>query len=79
MCQLIRTVHLESTDGSDDHGAVGSQAAVAALDVVELFAANVGTETGLGHDETVLAGELHAQRRLVGMIRRKRLNDHRSQ
>ena len=43
-------VHLESTDGCDDHGTVRSQSRFAALDVHEFFGAEVRTETGFGDD-----------------------------
>ena len=52
-------VHLERADGRDDDRAVGLEAGLAALDVDELFGAEVRAEAGLGHD---VVGEL--QRRL---------------
>ena len=52
-------VHLQRPDGRDDHGARGRQAGLAALDVEELLAAEVGAEAGLGHD---IVGELQRRR-----------------
>ncbi len=52
---LDAAVHLQRADGRDDHRAVGRKPGLAALDVEEFFAAEVGAETGFGHD---VVGEL---------------------
>ncbi len=52
---LHAAVHLERADGGDDHRAVRLQAGLAALDVEELLAAEVGAEAGFGHH---VVGEL---------------------
>ncbi len=58
------TVVLERTHGRDQHDNVGPQAGFAALDVDELFGAEVGAETGLGDD-------------IVGQLQRGARGDHR--
>mmetsp|Transcript_10810 Transcript_10810/g.32814 ORF Transcript_10810/g.32814 Transcript_10810/m.32814 type:complete len:491 (-) Transcript_10810:74-1546(-) len=57
-------VHLEGAHGGNEHGALRGEAGVAALDVEELLATNVGAEASLGHAIAVLADEL--ERHLVG-------------
>ena len=46
---LDAAVHLERADGRDQHGAVGREPGLAALDVEEFLAAEIGAEAGLGH------------------------------
>src|SRR5690625_4020807 len=42
--------HLQRADGRDDHDCLRAEAGLAALDVEELLGAEIGTETGFGHD-----------------------------
>ncbi len=42
-------MHLQGPDGAGEHGYVGFQPAVAALDVPEFLKADVGAKTGFGH------------------------------
>ena len=44
-------VHLERADGGDDDGAGGGEVGLAAFDVEEFFAAEIGAEAGLGDDD----------------------------
>ena len=46
---LDAAVHLERADGGDQHRAVGREPGLAALDVEELLAAEIGAEARLGH------------------------------
>ena len=57
---LDAAVHLQRADGGDEHGAVGRQAGLAALDVEELLGAEIGAEAGFGHD---IVGKLERRRR----------------
>src|SRR3546814_9416212 len=43
-------MHLERADGGDDDRGRGLEASLAALDVEELFGAEIGAEAGLGDD-----------------------------
>ena len=52
---LDPAMHLERADGGDQHHAVGGEAGLAALDVDEFLAAEVGAEARLGHH---VVGEL---------------------
>ena len=52
---LHPTMHLERTDGGDQHHAVGRQTRLATLDVEEFLAAEIGAEAGFGDD---VVGEL---------------------
>ena len=52
---LDAAVHLERADGGDQHHAIGGQARLAALDVDEFLAAEIGAEAGFGHH---VVGEL---------------------
>ena len=56
---LDAAVHLERADGGDQHHAVGREAGLAALDVEEFLAAEVGAEAGFRHD---VVGELERGR-----------------
>lgn len=51
-------MHLEGPDGSDDNHGIGFDPGKAALDVHELFSAEVGTETGFGDGDVP---HLHGQ------------------
>ena len=57
---LDAAMHLQRADGGDQHRAVRRDAGLAALDVEELLAAEVGAEAGFGHD---VVGELERGRR----------------
>lgn len=57
-------VHLERAHGGDETDGARAQAAGAALDVEELFHANVRAKAGLGNDKAVLAHKLEGD--LVG-------------
>ena len=52
---LHAAMHLERADGGDQHHAIGRQAGLAALDVDEFLAAEIGAEAGFGHH---IVGEL---------------------
>ena len=56
---LHPAMHLERADGGDQHHAVGRDAGLAALDVEEFLAAEVGAEARFGHD---VIGELQGGR-----------------
>jgi hypothetical protein len=55
------TMHLESTDSGNNHGAVWLEATVATLDVIELFATNISTKSCLGNNKALLTGKLQYQ------------------
>ena len=51
-------VHLEGADGGDQNHHLGDQARVAALDIKELFHADVRAEARLGDHKAILTDEL---------------------
>ena len=57
---LDAAMHLERADGRHQHDGIGLQTGLAALDVDELLAAQVGAEARLGHH---VVGELQRRRR----------------
>ena len=48
---VVAGVSLEAPHGRDEHGSIGGEARVAALDVEEALGAHVGTEARLGEEE----------------------------
>ncbi|MCY1298205.1 hypothetical protein D9M70_476790 [compost metagenome] len=61
---LHAAIHLDRSDGGDDHRGIGLQPRLAALDVEEFFCTEIGAEAGFRHD-------------IVGELQRRRRRDHR--